>query len=158
MLLGSLCVALLLQSGSCFVPASSPRGAKVASAVGMSQSDDQERQFAASALTAAFILSNVFSVLPAFAAPSLDEVAGSSQFVAAKSGGRVGGRSASGSRGASPSYSKSSTTVQRTTIIQQAPVVVAPPVGYGYGGYGGYGYGGVDAGTVGKFWISILDL
>ena len=107
--------------------------------------NDDERRFAASVLTAAYLFANVVSVAPAFAAPQ--DFAGSSQVVAAKSGGRMGGRSSSsmGSRPSSSSYSRSSsvnTHTSHTTVIQQ-PVYVAPtPV------YGGYGYG-LDAGTVG---------
>jgi len=144
----ALCVALSLQSASCFMMApptarSSPSVVKLSMS---NQSDNVERRFAASVLTAAYLFANVASMAPAFAAPT--DFAGSSQVVAAKSGGRMGGRSSVGSRGSASSYSRSASTTNNyrsTTVIQQ-PAYVAPPV------YGGYGYGyGVDAGTVGTF-------
>ena len=142
----ALCGALFLDSGSCFAPLAA-RGVKTSpSSLSMVTSDNDEKKIAASFLTAAYLFANAISVAPAFATPGLDDFAGSSQVVAAKSGGRMGGRSAMGTRGATPSYSKSS-TVSHTTVIHQSPVLVAPPIGYGYGGYG-YG-GGLDAGTVG---------
>lgn len=138
-----------LEPAAAFVTAPGPtRSGKVA--MSMSQSDDQERKFAASVLTAAYLFANAVSVAPAVAA---FQDFGSTEIVAARSGGRTGGRVSSGTRGASPSYKAPTNTrvVERTTVIQQpsvvaAPVVVAPPV---YGGYG-YGYGGgLDAGAVG---------
>lgn len=118
------------------------------SALGMTNSD-QEKRFASSVVAAAYLFTNVLSVAPTLAAAI--DFAGSTEIVAAKSGGRMGGRSATGSRGASPSYSRASSSTPRststrvierqTTVIQQpavvqSPVVVAPPVvapyGYGY--------------------------
>ena len=148
-----LTLALCVLSASAFAPSSTPIARS--SALSMSQSADQEKRFAASVLSAAYIFANVVSVAPAFAAP---EDFGSTQIVAAKSGGRMGGRSATGSRGSSSSYSKAPSSYsssnrvieKKTTIIQQpavvqSPVVVAPPV------YGGYGYGyAPDPAAVGK--------
>ena len=118
----------------------------------MGNSDDQEKRFAASCLFSAYLFANVVSVAPALAL-SVDDFTGTSQVVAAKSGGRMGGRSSSGARPSSSSYKpSSSTTTERTTVIRQpviqSPVVVAPPV-VAPPVYGGYGYG-VDAGAVGK--------
>lgn len=144
----SLALVAFLSSASAFVaPSSTPRAATTS--LQMSR-DEQEKRFAASVLTAAYIFANAVSMAPAFAAGP-DDFSGSSQVIAARSGGRMGGRSAVGTRGASPSYSRptSSTTIHKTTVIQSpsvvgSPVYVAPPV------YGGYGYG-VDAGTVGMY-------
>lgn len=144
----ALCAALSMEGASAFVP--SHHGRVVKSTLSMGQSEDHEKKFAASVLTAAYLFANVISVAPAFALA--DDFAGSTQVVAAKSGGRMGGRSSMGNRGASSSYkaspSRSTTRIERTTVIQQpaviqSPVVVAPPV------YGGYGYG-VDPAAVGK--------
>jgi hypothetical protein len=149
----ALCAALL-QSVSAFVAA--PSVTRASTSLNMKSVDDEKR-FAASFLTAAYLFANVVSVAPAFAMGS-DDFAGSTQVVAAKSGGRMGGRSAVGSRGSTASYARPTTTnVQRTTVRQTtiiappvvaSPVYVAPPI---YGGYGGgYGYG-LDAGTVGRY-------
>ena len=93
-----------------------------------------EKKFAASFLTAAFIATNAMSAATAFAAFDF----GSSEVVAAKSGGRSGGRASSGSYAKStPSKSSVSNTkvIQKTTIIQQpvytSPTVVMAP-SYGY--------------------------
>lgn len=131
----AVCAVLFLEPASCFVaaPYKTPSHSKAPTALSMSQTEDNERKFAASVLTAAYLFANVLSVAPAFASP--DDFGGSSQVVAARSGGRMGGRSSMGTRGSSPSYSK--TSVSHTTIVQpsvvQSPVMVAPPVGYGYG-------------------------
>ena len=142
----SLFVALL-QSVSSFVFL--PTVGRATTSLSMKSADDDKR-FAASFLTAAYFFANVVSVAPAFAMGP-DDFSGSTELIAARSGGRMGGRSAVGSRGASPSYARPTTNVQRTTVqhttiiappVVASPVYVAPPV------YGGYGYG-MDAGTVG---------
>lgn len=98
---------------------------------------------AASALTAAYLLTGVLSADAALAADAYSNqpsFVDSSIVVAARSGGRAGGRAAPrpASRSVAPSSSK--TVINRsTTVIQAPPVVVGG--GYGYGGYGGYGYG-----------------
>merc|ERR1712050_248933 len=83
---------------------------------------------------------------------------GSSQVVAARSGGRAGGRaSSSSSYRSSSSYSSrpsSTRVVERTTVIQQptyvapTPTVIVSP-GYSYnpmGGFGlGYGLGAINS-------------
>ncbi|CAB9505874.1 expressed unknown protein [Seminavis robusta] len=120
----ALLASVLMQSASAFVAPSVP---KASSSLKMSQSVDDEKRFAASVLTAAYIFANAVSVAPAFAVPQ--DFAGSTHIVAAKSGGRMGGRSSVGTRSAAPSssYSRPSTTVVHKTVIQ-SPTVVAPPV------------------------------
>ena len=96
---------------------------------------------AASVLAAAFLFSNVLAVAPAFAAAPGEDFAGSSQVVAARSGGRMGGRSSMGSRGGggAPSYSRS---YSRTTVVRPmvtSPVIVAPMSPFGFNPFGGFG-------------------
>lgn len=133
----ALSISLLFQSASCFLPSPALATTKSSSTSSMSMTrsaDNDDKKIAASFLMATYLFSNVISVAPAFAYP-MDDFAGSSQVVAARSGGRMGGRSATGSRGSTPSYSKN--TVRHTTIIQQSPsVIAAPSYGYGYS----YGY------------------
>eukprot|EP00980_Cylindrotheca_fusiformis_P020667 scaffold7703_cov127-Cylindrotheca_fusiformis.AAC.16 len=88
--------------------------------------DDGYRKAAASFVAAAFLMSNVAA--PAFAMDETDF--GSSQVIAARSGGRAGGRS---SRAPSHSHSSSSRTIIRNTYVQppvyhSPSVIVAPPV------------------------------
>ena len=96
-----------------------------------------DKTFAASALTAAYLLTGVLSADAAFAADAFEtqpSFVDSSIVVAARSGGRAGGRAAPRPAARAPSSSK--TVINRsTTVIQAPPVVVG-------GGYGGYGYGG----------------
>ena len=100
----------------------------------------------ATALASAYLLAGLFSVDAAIAAPDNDVTGfgGTSTVLAAKSGGRAGGRSSSASMSrsspsmsrSSPSMSRSSpppasrqTTVIKNTYIQQ-PSYVAPSVIY----------------------------
>lgn len=95
------------------------------------------KKLAASAVTAAVIFSAALP--PAVAADK--NFAGSTQVVAARSGGRMGGRSSMGSRGRAPS------SYSRTTVIRPAvrspSVIVAPTPFYGspfgYSPFGPFG-------------------
>lgn len=139
----ALTLLMLLGSAEAFAPVNQhARASTSSSALQMANnSKDGGKKTAASFLTAAYILANVVSVAPAAEAAYFDDhdFAGSSQVVAARSGGRMGGRSAVGSRSSSaPSYSskssvRSTTVVRPTTVIQTGPSVVASPYGYGYG-------------------------
>lgn len=130
--------ALSLSTSSAFAPHPSSRPSLNV----LSAENDSGKSFAASALTAAYLLSGVLSADAAFAAdaytvqPSFVE---SSVVLAARSGGRAGGRAAprSPSRSVAPSSSSKTVINRSTTVIQAPPVVVGG--GYGYGGYG-YGY------------------
>jgi len=112
---------------------------------------------ATSAIAAAFLFSNVLSVAPAFAAQD-ENFAGSSQVVAARSGGRMGGRSSMGNRssmgsrgsyarpsgGGTAAYSRNNVNnYSRTTVIRPmspSPVIIAPsPFGFGLSPFGGFG-------------------
>lgn len=81
---------------------------------------------ASSALAAAFIFSNVMAVEPALASPMKD-FAESSEVIAARSGGRMGGRSSMGTRSAAP---KSYNNYRSTTVIRRSSpsVIVTPPM------------------------------
>ena len=93
---------------------------------------------AASVVAAAFLFSNVLAVEPAFAAPADDFAGSTTEILAGRSGGRMGGRSSMGSRAApSRTYSRSTTTVVRPMV--SSPVILAPsPFGFGspFGGFG----------------------
>uniref|UniRef100_A0A7S0F7G3 Uncharacterized protein n=1 Tax=Craspedostauros australis TaxID=1486917 RepID=A0A7S0F7G3_9STRA len=104
---------------------------------------------AVSFAAAAFLMVNTVDVAPANAVS--DDFFGSTEILAARSGGRAGGRSSSVSSrpSASARSSSSSSTntrvIERTTVVQQAPTVVAaPPVimaapSYGYNPMPGLG-------------------
>lgn len=133
----------------------------------MSKSErDLDKKAAASAVAAAFIVSGILSADSAFA--MTPHVVGStSNTVAARSGGRAGGRAmgggaairSGGMRGGA-SY-RGSYGGGRTTVITPVRPMIAPPVvispfggfGYGYnplGGFGlGYGMGAIGGGGIG---------
>jgi hypothetical protein len=100
------------------------------------------KKVAFSAVAAAFLAGNIVSAGPAVAA--VDEMDfGSSQVVAARSGGRAGGRSSAAMRAPSRPVSIPSTNtrvIERTTYVTPSPVIVAPPIyGYGYNPVPGLG-------------------
>jgi hypothetical protein len=101
-----------------------------------------DKNLAASAITAAYLLTGILSADAALAADAYTvppSFVDSSVVLAGRSGGRAGGRAAPrpAARPVAPTSSK--TVINRsTTVIQAPPVVVGG--GYGYGGYGGYGY------------------
>jgi uncharacterized membrane protein len=94
---------------------------------------DGVKKAATSLVAAAFLMSNAAMVAPAFAMDETDF--GSSQVIAARSGGRAGGRS-SGARRAPVSRAPTSTsrTVIRNTIV--APPVYSTPMYNPYPGLG----------------------
>ena len=120
-------ITLLLATGAAgFVPTSN---GKSSTALNMGPQEGVKKA-AASLVAAAFIMTNAPIVEPAVAFD--DTVFGSSQVVAARSGGRAGGRS---SAARAPAARAPTRVIQRTTYVQPSPVIVAPtPV------YGGYGY------------------
>ncbi|CAB9505873.1 expressed unknown protein [Seminavis robusta] len=114
-------------------------------------SSDSSAPVVASVLAAAFLFSNIIAVAPAFADDPIDS---SSQVIAARSGGRMGGRSSMGSRGRSSMGASrgSYNSYSRTTVVRPmvtSPVIVAPPMyspfspfspfGFGFGLGGGIG-------------------
>jgi len=63
-----------------------------------------------------------------------DSTFGTTQMVAARSGGRAGGRSSAVMRAPPRPSTMNTRVIERTTIVRPSPVIVAPPVyGYGYG-------------------------
>ena len=95
---------------------------------------------AASVMAAAFLFSNVLVAVEPAVAFSVDDFSGSTtEILAGRSGGRMGGRSSMGSRAApSRTYSRSTTTVVRPMV--SSPVIVAPsPFGFGLNPFGGFG-------------------
>lgn len=132
-------VLCLASSGAFTTPKSSTiRTSTSLAAASTSLAAANDKTFAASALTAAYLLTGVLSADAAFAADAYStqpSFVDSSIVVAARSGGRAGGRaSRPASRSVAPSTSK--------TVINRSTTIVAPPVVVGGGGYGGYGYGG----------------
>jgi len=91
----------------------------------------------ASLVAGIFLMSNVALTAPLTANAYDDEMFGSSQVIAARSGGRAGGRSSAGSyRKASPTPRPSAVAVPSRSYAPSTVIVAPPPV------YGGYGYGG----------------
>lgn len=90
------------------------------------------KKAATSFVAAAFLMSNVATVAPAFAMDEADF--GSSQIVAARSGGRAGGRSSAPRRAPARSSTR---VIERNTVIRPSPSVIVAPSPM----YGGYGYG-----------------
>mmetsp|Transcript_20620 Transcript_20620/g.26581 ORF Transcript_20620/g.26581 Transcript_20620/m.26581 type:complete len:206 (+) Transcript_20620:120-737(+) len=134
--------SLLLASACAFAPNPGSERASVSLAAAK-DSNNGFRTAAASAVAAVFIAASAAS--PAFAVTQDNNLFdfGSSDVIAARSGGRAGGRassrgaSSSSYRSPSSSTSRPSTTYRSsTTIIRQAPstVYVSPPpmIGYGY--------------------------
>lgn len=129
---------LLLATAAAFVPQSSmPRATRLDA-----RKDDQIRSTAAAFMTGIFLAVNAATLPPAIAA--MDDFAGSSQTLAARSGGRAGGRAYRSTPSARRSTAAPRTTINRqTTIYRTSPTIITPGIGYGGGfGYGGYGYGG----------------
>ena len=93
------------------------------------------KKAATSFAAAAFLMTSVAAVEPAFAMDEADF--GSSQVIAARSGGRAGGRSRAPAR--APARSSAPSSSRSTTVINRT--VVSPPVVVGSPMYGGYGYG-----------------
>merc|ERR1711935_1244025 len=107
--------------------------------------EDTTKKIAASVLAATFILGNIATAAPAQAADESFFDSGSSTVIAARSGGRAGGRSRMSSRPASraPAPSRSSTVINRTYVsppVYRSPSVIMAP-SYGYNPYGGLGLG-----------------
>jgi hypothetical protein len=134
-------VAAALSLGSSAAFTTPGPNARTSTSLEMAKGDG--KTFAASALTAAYLLTGVVSADAAFAMeepsamPSFTD--SSSVLLAGRSGGRAGGRAAP--RRAAPAAQPSTTVVnKRTTVIQAPPVVVGGGYGYGGYGYGGYGY------------------
>jgi hypothetical protein len=115
---------------------------------------DDKNKIAVSFVAAAFLAGSLLTVEPVFAAGDF----GSSQIVAARSGGRAGGRSSAPRSYSAPRSVPRSNTVYRsgtTTIVRPmiapSPIIVSPfgysPFGYNPlgGGFGlGYGLGAMS--------------
>lgn len=95
------------------------------------------KKAATSFVAAAFLMTSVAAVEPAFAMDEADF--GSSQVIAARSGGRAGGRSSAARAPARAPVRSSAPSSRSTTVINRT--VVSPPVVVGSPMYGGYGYG-----------------
>lgn len=120
---------LCFGSAVAFAPASTPARTQT------SLEAHDAQKFAASCLLGAAVAASLFTSDPAVAM----DFGPSSEILAARSGGRAGGRSSYG--GAKAMKSSSPQVIERrTTVIQSAPsaVYVAPPV-YGYNPMPGLG-------------------
>mmetsp|Transcript_55012 Transcript_55012/g.61460 ORF Transcript_55012/g.61460 Transcript_55012/m.61460 type:complete len:231 (+) Transcript_55012:38-730(+) len=141
----TVAIALLCVSGSsAFVSSPEP---KLSSSSLQMINEEGMKKAAASFALATFVLGNVAAVAPAFAMD--DSYFGSSHVIAARSGGRSGGRS-SGARSSSarssaprPSSSSSTTVINRNTYVSSPSpmyssptVIMAPPVYNPMGGLG----------------------
>jgi hypothetical protein len=113
-----------------------------------SEANDEGRQFAASVLASAYILTGILtSSTAAKAVTTTDQVgAASTLMLSARTGGRIGGRSASRPAFRAPSRVPGSATSRRygqAIIVRPTPVLspgfgLVSPFGYGYG-YGALG-------------------
>jgi len=109
-------LAFVGSAVSAFKPASLHNGNRVGTALQGSRKDSNDELFKPATILAAFIISNVAMVAPAFA-----EFGDSSIMLSGRSGGRAGGRAVSASRPA-----PARVVERQTTIIQATP-------SYGYG-------------------------
>lgn len=137
----TIALLALLSSAKAFAPQQQTPTAIRSSPTKTTQLDAVSRQAATSFVAAAYLVANIVTTAPVFAAFDDVDFAGSSQVIAGRSGGRAGGRSSSYKSAPTSYRSSSSPTSVRssTTVIRQpsAPtVIVAPPAPV----YGGYGY------------------
>jgi len=154
----SLCLA---QQGWCFVPKAAvsleTKNRFQPSALEMTPSNSNNneknsitgkgRTAAVSLVAAAFLLSSTVGLEPAAAFSAHDnDLFGSSEIIAGRSGGRMGGRSSMGSRSAPRSAPRSVAPSRsynsQTTIVRPGPVIVAPTPIYspfGFNPFGGFG-------------------
>jgi uncharacterized membrane protein len=143
MMLRSLALAFLAALSLRSVTGFVTKPAKTQSSTALSVTTDNiSKQTAASFLAAAYLVGSLATADVAVAFDGNDPHFGSSEIVAARSGGRAGGRSyrapASSSRAPSTSRSYRSTTVIQRPVYATPPVVVSP-FGYGYNPMGGFG-------------------
>lgn len=145
-LVSALVVSLLASSALAFAPVTTPRTPSSTALQFSAQKDEDLRKTVSSVFAAAFLAANVATVMPAFAADQTMDF-GSSETIAARSGGRSGGRASSGgnskayrsSSRPSTSYKSYSST---TYVSPPTSVIVAPPsysMGYSYNPLGGLG-------------------
>mmetsp|Transcript_14329 Transcript_14329/g.35986 ORF Transcript_14329/g.35986 Transcript_14329/m.35986 type:complete len:226 (+) Transcript_14329:140-817(+) len=138
----SALVALLCVSGaSAFAPVASPKASMTS--LQMAKNEDNTKKVAASVLAATFILGNLATAAPAHAVDDFN-FGDSSTVIAARSGGRAGGRSSGARMAPRPSRSSrpSPTVINRTYVTPgySSPSVIMAP-SYGYNPYGGVGLG-----------------
>lgn len=129
-------IALLCASvANGFVAGPSVRTQSSPTALQMKMNEGVMKKAAVSLVAAAFVLGNAATAQPASAMD--DGYFGSSQVIAARSGGRAGGRASSARSSYSPSRSATTNTrtvINRTTYVTPSPVysspsvIVAPPV------------------------------
>lgn len=134
-LLLSLGAALLVSDVRAFVPAKQESFRTELKA-------SSDTKLAAGVVAATLFVNAALTVSPAFA--DVDAFGGSSQVIAARSGGRMGGRSVYRAPAATRSY-RSSTTIIRP-MIAPPPVYISPfgggfGFGYGYSPFSGFGLG-----------------
>ena len=162
MKIASAIVALFLST-SAYGFAPQPLTRSSTTALASARQDEQHRQTVSSVLAAAFVAVNLATTaMPAMAAQQLDF--GSAEILAARSGGRSGGRAASG--GNSQSYRSSSrpTTTYKsysstTYVSPPSPTVIVSPsysYGYSYNPLGGLATG-YALGTLGNIGNAVQD-
>jgi len=140
--------ALCMSCTSAFVPIGLNAAPRQTTAISMNNDDGNVGKAFTSVLTAGFLLANLMVVDVAGA--YTPDFGGSSDIVAARSGGRGGGRASSGRSSAGRSAMYSAPPSRTTIINRSSPIIVAPPVmGYGGGYGGGYGYGYNPFGGIG---------
>ena len=140
-------LAILTGFSSAFSP--SPTKAKFNRTV--REAETKSNNVIASGFAAAAILFSTFGA-ESFAYDASIDMFGSDQVVAARSGGRAGGRSSAAARAPRPAASRSQgTTVNNYNVRPASPTVIVSP---GYGGYG-YGYGSPFGGFGGLGWLGV---
>ena len=161
----ALVAAFVASSASAFAPVMQSRPVTTTKLLASAREDENYRRTLSSVFAAAFVASNVVtSVLPAFAVDDNIDF-GSSEVVAARSGGRSGGRASSG--GNSRSYRSSAPASRSTYKSYSSTTYVAPPsptilvtpsygLGYSYNPLGGVATG-YALGTLGNIGNSFQD-
>jgi hypothetical protein len=146
--LSLMCCFLAPSKGSCFVPTEQHTRTKTSFQLSRADNDCNYIKTAPmvmSIVTAAFLFSGVATAAPVYAYDHVSGTDSSNQLVAARSGGRIGGRSSMGSRAGG--YGGSSyTNIRRTTVVRpmvsSPSVIVAPTPLYspfGFSPFGGFG-------------------
>ncbi|GFH60736.1 hypothetical protein CTEN210_17212 [Chaetoceros tenuissimus] len=145
MKISSVVAFLAVSSASAFAPVSNNKPSTALNA-----EKNVFSKFAAASVASAILLSSTVATPDALAADMTSVDFGSTDIIAARSGGRAGGRStASSMRSPAPAARTQTTTINRTTVVAAPPVYSAPSVIIApapvFSPFGGMGYGALGA-------------
>lgn len=144
MKISSVVAFLAVSSASAFAPVSNNKPSTALNA-----EKNVFSKFAAASVASAILLSSTVATPDALAADMTSVDFGSTDIIAARSGGRAGGRStASSMRSPAPAARRQTTTINRTTVVAppvySAPSVIVAPAPI-FSPFGGIGYGAFGA-------------